>query len=210
MIDSQDYFGPILLHGWTTSILHSCITRAGLWVGRAGPLPRAMTSRGRRKGSHRPATRSTVAWWFSHLHRKRVAKDFFSLVVLALAYSDVFWCLHMYIHIMLCLLLQILLVAALDIKTRDVPTVSSINLLLSEYCKASNFFCNFLCTGEGGGGRQLFALTRLSQGQRPALCITLTLNQINFTLHCGNKSSNSVYSRLALKLCTCIANFVMY
>jgi hypothetical protein len=30
--------------------------RAGLWVGRAGPLPRALTSRGRRKGSHRPAT----------------------------------------------------------------------------------------------------------------------------------------------------------
>jgi hypothetical protein len=32
-------------------------TRAGLWVGRAGPLPRALTTRGRRKGSHRPATR---------------------------------------------------------------------------------------------------------------------------------------------------------
>jgi hypothetical protein len=26
---------------------------------------------------------------------------FFNLVVLALAYSDVFWCLHMYIHVML-------------------------------------------------------------------------------------------------------------
>jgi hypothetical protein len=32
-------------------------SRAGLWVGRAGHLPRALTSRGRRKGSHRPATR---------------------------------------------------------------------------------------------------------------------------------------------------------
>jgi hypothetical protein len=32
------------------------------------------------------------------------------------------------------------LVAALDIKTRDVPTVSSINSLLSQYCKASHFF----------------------------------------------------------------------
>jgi hypothetical protein len=53
----------------------------------------------------------------------------------------------------LCLLLQILLVADLDIKTRDVPTVNSINSLLSQYCKASNlFFCNFLCTGRGGGG----------------------------------------------------------
>jgi hypothetical protein len=31
--------------------------RAGLWVGRAGPLPRPLTSRGRRKGSHRLATR---------------------------------------------------------------------------------------------------------------------------------------------------------
>jgi hypothetical protein len=46
--------------------------------------------------------RSTVAWWFPHLQTKRVAKDyFFNLVVLALAYSDVFWCLHMYIHVML-------------------------------------------------------------------------------------------------------------
>jgi hypothetical protein len=31
--------------------------RAGLWVGRAGHLPRGLTSRGRRKGSHRPAKR---------------------------------------------------------------------------------------------------------------------------------------------------------
>jgi hypothetical protein len=37
-------------------------------------------------------------------------------------------------------LLQILFVAALDIKTRDVPTVSSINSLLSQYCKTSLFF----------------------------------------------------------------------
>jgi hypothetical protein len=49
----------------------------------------------------------------------------------------------MYIHVILRLLLQIMLVAALDIKTRDVPTVSSINLLLSQYCKASNFFFAF-------------------------------------------------------------------
>jgi hypothetical protein len=36
----------------------SCqLTLAGLWVGRAGPLPRALTSRGRQKGGHRPATR---------------------------------------------------------------------------------------------------------------------------------------------------------
>jgi hypothetical protein len=38
-----------------------CIYRAGLWVGRAGPLRRALTSRGRRKGCHRPATRQYVA-----------------------------------------------------------------------------------------------------------------------------------------------------
>jgi hypothetical protein len=31
--------------------------RAGLWVWRAGPLPRPLTSRGRRKGSHRLVTR---------------------------------------------------------------------------------------------------------------------------------------------------------
>jgi hypothetical protein len=45
--------------------------------------------------------RSTVAWPFPHLQTKRVAKDFFNLVVLALAYSDVFWRIHMYIHGML-------------------------------------------------------------------------------------------------------------
>jgi hypothetical protein len=39
----------------------------------------------------------------------------------------------------------------LDIKTRDAPTVSSINSLLSQYCKASNIFCKFLCAGGGGG-----------------------------------------------------------
>jgi hypothetical protein len=32
-------------------------SRASLWVGRAGPLPRALTLRGRQKGGHRPATR---------------------------------------------------------------------------------------------------------------------------------------------------------
>jgi hypothetical protein len=37
---------------------------------------------------------------------------FFYLVVLALAYSDVFWCLHMYSGYALCLLLQMLFVAA--------------------------------------------------------------------------------------------------
>jgi hypothetical protein len=35
--------------------------RAGLWVGRAGPLPWALTLRGCQKGGHRPATRHSVA-----------------------------------------------------------------------------------------------------------------------------------------------------
>jgi hypothetical protein len=43
---------------------------------------------------------------------------------------------YVYSRYALRLLLQILLVAALDIKTRDVPTVSSVNSLLSQYCKA--------------------------------------------------------------------------
>jgi hypothetical protein len=48
-------------------------------------------------------------------------------------------------------LLQILLVAALEIKTRYVPTViSSINSLLLQYCKASRFFvANFNVLGGG-------------------------------------------------------------
>jgi hypothetical protein len=37
-----------------------------------------------------------------HLQTIRVEKEyFFNLVVLALAYSDVFWCLDMYIQVML-------------------------------------------------------------------------------------------------------------
>jgi hypothetical protein len=83
---------------------------------------------------------------------------FFNLVVLALAYSDVFWCLHVYLRYTLCLLLQILFVAALDINTRDVPTVSSINSLLSQYCKASQFFfTNFYVWGWGGAPNFRFA-----------------------------------------------------
>jgi hypothetical protein len=55
----------------------------------------------------------------------------------------------------LCLLLQILLVAALDIKTRDVPTVSSINSLLSQYCKTSHFFLQIFMYGGWGGANCL-------------------------------------------------------
>jgi hypothetical protein len=68
-------------------------------------------------------------------------------------------------------LLQILLVAALDIKTRDVPTVSSINSLLSQYCKASHFFANCYVPGGGGGGPPRFALPGFSHGERPALSL---------------------------------------
>jgi hypothetical protein len=45
-----------------------------------------------------------------------------------------------------------MLVAALDIKTLDVPTVSSINSFLSQYCKASHFFASFYVLVVGGGG----------------------------------------------------------
>jgi hypothetical protein len=143
--------------------------RAGLWVGRAGPLPRALTSRGRQKGSHRPGhtlISSTVAWWFPHLQMKRVAKDFFfNLVVLALAYSDVFWCLHMYIHVM-------------------VYVYFCKYSLLSKYCKASHFFCKFWCVlGGGGGGWQLFALARLSHGQRLALMAVVKSQQPKYLIY---------------------------
>jgi hypothetical protein len=49
----------------------------------------------------------------------------------------------------LCLLLQILFVAALDIKTRDVPTVRSINSLLLQYCKSFPFLKIFMYWGAG-------------------------------------------------------------
>jgi hypothetical protein len=52
----------------------------------------------------------------------------------------VFTYVRVYSRYALCLLLQILFVAALDIKTRNVPTISSINSLLSQYCKAPLVF----------------------------------------------------------------------
>jgi hypothetical protein len=57
----------------------------------------------RRSPTGHTLIRSTVVWLFPHLQTKRVAKEFFlkNLVVLALVYSDVFWCLHMYIQVML-------------------------------------------------------------------------------------------------------------
>jgi hypothetical protein len=94
---------------------------------------------------------------------------------------------YVYSRYALCLLLQIFLVAALDIKTRDVPSVSSINWLLSQYFKALHFFCKFLCTGGGGGGGQPFALPRVSHGQRPALDI----NPLEQNHNSGTKMLNS-------------------
>jgi hypothetical protein len=54
---------------------------------------------------------------------------------------------YVYSRYALCLLLQILFVAALDIKTRDVPSVGSVNSLLSQYCKASHFFLQIFIYG---------------------------------------------------------------
>jgi hypothetical protein len=144
----------------------------GLWVGRAGPLPRALTSRG---GAEKAVTDrshvntyscSMVISWFAN--EKSRKEFFFKFGCIGLSR---FWYVLVFTYVYSCyalrLLLQILFVAALDIKTRYVPTVSSINSVLSQYCKASHFFANFYVCG--GGGRQLFALSLLSHGQRPAL-----------------------------------------
>jgi hypothetical protein len=93
-------------------------------------------------------------------------------------YFSVYMCIFTLCFI---LLLQILFVAALDIKTRDVPTVSTINSLLSQYCKAMHFFANFYV---GGGGRQLFALPPLSHGQRPALILSVCVQTQLSSLLC--------------------------
>jgi hypothetical protein len=61
---------------------------------------------------------------------------------------------YVYSRYALCILLQILLVAAVDIKTRNVPSVSPVNSLLSQYCKASHFLPIFMY---GGGGTVRFA-----------------------------------------------------
>jgi hypothetical protein len=58
-----------------------------------------------------------------------------------------------------------LLVAALDIKTRDVLTVSSINSLLSQDIKVSHFFAN-LCIEGGGGAANCSFYTGFPMGKR--------------------------------------------
>jgi hypothetical protein len=60
---------------------------------------------------------------------------------------------YVYLRYASCLLLQILFVAALDIKTRDVPTVSSVNSLLSQYCKATVRFAAVVPWAKAGPGR---------------------------------------------------------
>jgi hypothetical protein len=125
---------------------------------------------------------SSLAWWFPHLQKKRVAKEFLKFGCIGFS---LFWCVlaftYVYSCYALCLLLQILFVAALDIKTRDVPTVSPINSLLSQYCKASHFFLQIFMYWERGAC-QLFALPRLSHGQRPALSIVPHCVQIHWCL----------------------------
>jgi hypothetical protein len=64
---------------------------------------------------------------------------------------------YVYSRYALCLLLQTLIVAALDIKTRDVPTVGSINSLLLHNANLHNsFFANFYVL-VGGGATVRFA-----------------------------------------------------
>jgi hypothetical protein len=140
----------------------------------------------------------------SSFANEKSRKGFFlNLVVLALDYTDVLWCLHMYIHVMLCLLLQILFVADLDIKTRDAPTVSSINSSLSQYYKASHIFLQIFMYG-GGGGRPQFVLTRLSPGQRPALGPRLGLDAVEkggISCSCGARYSVCVTSLIRIGVC---------
>jgi hypothetical protein len=96
--------------------------------------------------------KSTSPTWFPHLQTKRDAKDFFKFGCIGFS---LFWCVlvltYVYSRYDLCLLLQILFVAALDIKTREVPTVSSIKSLLSQYCKASLFFFLQIFISQKGG-----------------------------------------------------------
>jgi hypothetical protein len=63
---------------------------------------------------------------------------------------------YVYSRYALCLLLQILFVVALDIKMRDVPTVSSINSCCHNIVKLRIFFANFY-VWVGGGATVSFA-----------------------------------------------------
>jgi hypothetical protein len=84
----------------------------------------------------------------SSFANEKVAKDFLKFGFIGFS---LFWCVlaftYVYSRYALCLLLQMLFVSALDIKTRDAPTVSLIISLLSQYCKASLLFANFYVRG---------------------------------------------------------------
>jgi hypothetical protein len=89
----------------------------------------------------------------------------------------VFTCV--YLCYALCLLLQILFIATLEIKTRNAPTVSSINSLLSQYCRALNFFCKFYVQG-GCRNCSLCPSCPMGKGQPSIhlmICSTLIMQQ---------------------------------
>jgi hypothetical protein len=58
---------------------------------------------------------------------------------------------YVYSRYALCLLLQILFVAVLDIKTRDVPMLVN-KLVAVTILQSFAFFCKFLCCTGGGRG----------------------------------------------------------
>jgi hypothetical protein len=82
--------------------------------------------------------------------------------------------IYVYSRYALCLLLQILFVAALDIKTRDVPTVNSITR-----CKniaKLHIFCKFLCIGGEGAPTVRFALVVPWAKAGPGYMFTVTVS----------------------------------
>jgi hypothetical protein len=102
----------------------------------------------RRSTTSHTLIRSTVAWWFPHLQTERVAKDFFfNLVVLALAYSDVFWWLHMFFHVMLHV--YFCKYWHQDIKMPMYPLLFNKLIAVTILQSFAIFFCIFLCRGGG-------------------------------------------------------------
>jgi hypothetical protein len=139
--------GRTLLHGiLLMKVVVVVVAGPAFGWGERGPSPGRWLRGGAKKSvTDRPhVIRSTIAWWFPHLQTKSVSKDFFLFGCVGF---NLIWCVllftYVYSRYALCLLLQILFVAALDTKTR----ISSINLLLSQYCKASHIFANFYVLG---------------------------------------------------------------
>jgi hypothetical protein len=109
---------------------------------------------------------------FSFANEKSCKGFFLYLVVLVLAYSDVFWRLHMY---MLCFMFIAANIVGCRLRHQDARcTHRSSNKIVAatKLQSIAFFFCKFLCAGRGGAPTVRFAPVVPSAKTGPA-CPTI-------------------------------------